>query len=164
MPTAEQPLLTDAAMAWVGREFALPAATVSDESVRRFVVGTGDANPVYLDDDAARAAGYDAAIAPPLICSALCRPVAPRAALTEDGRAEALVPPVGLGRAMAGETEVECLAPIYRGTRVSGRRRLDSLVAKEGKRRRFVVATWRTEYTDERGAVLVRETYRQILS
>jgi acyl dehydratase len=164
MSTVEGSLLTDEARAWVGTELVLADAVVSDDNVRRFVVGCGDVNPVYLDDAAARDAGYESAIAPPLICSALCRPVVPRGELAGDGRAEALMPPVGAGRAMAGETDVECLRPIYRGTRISGRRRLESLAEKEGRRRRFVVASWTTEYTDEHGRLLVRETYRQILS
>jgi acyl dehydratase len=157
-------LLTEQALSRVGVEVELPATVVSTDAVRRFVAGTGDTNPVYLDDDAARAAGFRSAIAPPLICSALARPVVPRAELADDGRAAALGVPVGAGRAMAGELEIECLRPLYHGTRITGRRRLVALEEKAGRRRAFVLATWTTEYVDDGGEVLVRETYRQILS
>lgn len=157
-------LLTERARSWLGVEIELPAVVVSADAVRRFVAGTGDANPVYLDDDAARATGYRSAIAPPLICGALARPVVPRPELAADGRTAALGVPVGEGRAMAGELEVECVRPVYHGTRISGRRRLVSLQEKAGRRRAFVLATWSTEYVDDAGDVVVRETYQQILS
>lgn len=51
---------------FVGREF--PAGfvyEVSREKIREFAEAIGDSNPLYLDPDAARAAGYPDVIAPP---------------------------------------------------------------------------------------------------
>ena len=160
----EGSLLTAEALAWVGREVELPEVVVSDDNIGRFLAGTGDRNPLYTDDEVARQAGHDAAVVPPLACMALSRPVVPVCELASDGRAEILRPPVGAGRAMAGQLEVECVRPLYRGGRVRGRRRLVSLEEKQGRRRRFVLATWQTEYRDQAGELVVRETYQQILS
>ena len=50
-----------------------PAVTATDEvnlpTIRRWVEAMGDANPIYVDDDAARAAGRDGIVAPPAMLS-----------------------------------------------------------------------------------------------
>lgn len=63
-------LLTDDLRAQIGREitYAAPEAYGS-AAFRYFAIAIGDDNPLYVDRDAAAAAGYDDVIAPPtLVC------------------------------------------------------------------------------------------------
>lgn len=52
--------------AFVGRSFRAEGTfEVSREHIRRFAVAIGDPNPVYVDPEAAKAAGHPDVIAPP---------------------------------------------------------------------------------------------------
>ena len=63
-------LLTDELRAWVGREAVYTAPEeLGRAALRYFARSIGDDNPLYTDDDAARAAGLDGVVAPPtLVC------------------------------------------------------------------------------------------------
>ncbi len=53
---------------WIGRKTPLrPLEIISAADVRRYVDATGDANPLWLDDDFARSAGYRSRILPPTL-------------------------------------------------------------------------------------------------
>src|SRR5512147_2250371 len=53
---------------WVGRQTPLrQLEIISAADVRRYVDATGDANPLWLDDDSARAAGYRARLLAPTL-------------------------------------------------------------------------------------------------
>jgi acyl dehydratase len=54
--------------AMVGTEVALGAFPVTAEGIRAFAEAVGDLNPLYLDAEAARQAGYPDVIAPPTFC------------------------------------------------------------------------------------------------
>src|SRR5262250_216630 len=51
-------------------------------------------------------------------------------------------PPVGEGRGMNGESQLEFHRPLRLGDHLHSRRRLVSLDPKEGRRRSMVIATW----------------------
>lgn len=63
-------LLTDEIRALVGREVVYTAPEeLGRAAMRYFALAVGDDNPVYTDDDVARAAGLDGVMAPPtLVC------------------------------------------------------------------------------------------------
>src|SRR6266536_6531140 len=53
---------------WIGRKTPLrPVEIISASDVRRYVDATGDANPLWLDDDFARSAGYRSRLLPPTL-------------------------------------------------------------------------------------------------
>jgi acyl dehydratase len=52
----------------IGKEIPLATVTVNAEDIRKFAEAMEDLNPLYLDVEAARAAGYPHVIAPPLFC------------------------------------------------------------------------------------------------
>ena len=53
---------------WIGRKTPLRLLEIiSAADVRRYVDATGDANPLWLDDDFARGAGYRSCILPPTL-------------------------------------------------------------------------------------------------
>lgn len=63
-------LLTDEIKAWIGREAIYEAPEeLGNASIRYFALAVGDENPLYFDEEYARAHGYDGVIAPPtLVC------------------------------------------------------------------------------------------------
>ncbi|MEQ9639821.1 MAG: MaoC family dehydratase N-terminal domain-containing protein [Alphaproteobacteria bacterium] len=67
-------LLTDELKSWIGREVVYPAREpLSRASIRHFALALDDANPLYTDRDAARAAGYRDVIAPPTLVCETCQ-------------------------------------------------------------------------------------------
>jgi acyl dehydratase len=73
--SAERPaLLTDELRAMIGREVRYPAREpLGRASIRYYVLAVGDDNPLYTDDDYARAAGYRSVIAPPTLVCETCQ-------------------------------------------------------------------------------------------
>ena len=59
MTDSPESILTPELRSWIGRS-SRPAQleTMAASDVRRYVDATGDANPLWLDDDFARSAGY----------------------------------------------------------------------------------------------------------
>jgi acyl dehydratase len=52
----------------VGREYPPVVYAVGREKVREYAAAVGETNPVHLDPEAARAAGYADVVAPPMFC------------------------------------------------------------------------------------------------
>jgi acyl dehydratase len=52
----------------LGKEVPAGNFVVTAESIRAFAEATGDVEPLYVDPEAARQAGYPSCIAPPLFC------------------------------------------------------------------------------------------------
>jgi acyl dehydratase len=50
----------------VGRTYAPTVYAVGREKIREYALATGETNPLHLDLDAARAAGHDDLVAPPM--------------------------------------------------------------------------------------------------
>ncbi len=67
-------LLTDALKAWIGREVRYPAREeVGRSAIRYFALALKDDNPLYRDDDFARAAGHPSVVAPPTFVVETCQ-------------------------------------------------------------------------------------------
>jgi acyl dehydratase len=61
-------IITPELRQWIGRKTPLrQLEIISAADVRRYVDATGDANPLWLDDDFARAAGYRGRLLPPTL-------------------------------------------------------------------------------------------------
>lgn len=94
---------------FIGRSYPAPEPyEVSRVKIREFATAIGDTNPIYLDREAARAAGHPDVIAPPTF------PIV----FTLTGAGEALKDPeFGLNFAMVvhGEQRFEYRRPIYAG-------------------------------------------------
>ncbi|NUW45049.1 MaoC family dehydratase N-terminal domain-containing protein [Nonomuraea rhodomycinica] len=94
---------------FVGRTYASSAPyEVSRVKIREFAAAIGDANPIYRDKEAARAAGHPDVVAPPTF------PIV----FSLQGGSEALVDPdLGLNIAMVvhGEQRFEYTRPVHAG-------------------------------------------------
>jgi acyl dehydratase len=67
-------LLTEELETWIGREAHYPAREeLGRASIRYFALAMADDNPLYVDDDYAREAGYASVIAPPTLVCETCQ-------------------------------------------------------------------------------------------
>jgi acyl dehydratase len=65
MTDSSDSIITPELRSWIGRKSRLAQLeTISASDVRRYVDATGDANPLWLDDDFARSAGYRSRLLP----------------------------------------------------------------------------------------------------
>ena len=63
-----------ASPAAVGKEFPPTRYAVGREKIREFALATGETEPLHLDVDAARAAGFPDVVAPPMFCVVYAAP------------------------------------------------------------------------------------------
>ncbi|WP_161958456.1 MaoC family dehydratase [Ornithinimicrobium cavernae] len=149
-------LLTDEARSWVGMEIEYPEFEITARDIARYASGMGNPVPAYVDPP-------DDLTAQPLLYTALIRPIVESGTLTEDGLTQDRRAPVGEKRVMFGGIDIEIVRPLVAGDKIHGKRRLESLEEKQGRRENFVLATWKTTYWDADDTVVMRETSLQIL-
>ena len=65
------PVKTDA----IGKSFAPAVYAVGREKVKEYAAAVGETNPIHLDHEAARAAGYTDVVAPPMFAVVYSAPV-----------------------------------------------------------------------------------------
>lgn len=123
--------------AWIGRKTPLrQLEIISAADVRRYVDATGDANPLWLDDDFARSAGYRSRILPPTLVGWV-----PFSFKEDTERANA--DPTDLRRQLplpseytnvrnAG-SETEWVEPAYLGDQLSTQSSIVDITARQGK-------------------------------
>jgi len=157
--TATDPnsLITDEMRAWVGRAvgpFPIPEQIAASD-VRRFLDATGDDNPLWTDDDYARAAGYRQRAVPPMLILELYR----RASGTGEEDAalwhELPWPPGHTDTRNAGN-EVEWVAPVYLGDQLTVEHRIVDLVARRGRAGIGLYLTRESVFREQTGNVVVR--------
>jgi acyl dehydratase len=140
---------------WIGRATELmplpEEVTASD--VRRYVETTGDCNPLWLDDEVARSAGYRARVVPPMLLIELVW----RLKSTDASRMTDRVPlPPSYVDTRNVETSMEWLEPVYVGDRISIRHCIRDIVGRSGRRGLGVYITRETEYVRADGHPVAR--------
>lgn len=115
---------------------------VGREHIRSFALAIGDPNPLYLDPDAARAAGYRDVIAPPTFLTALT--------MRFGGDGPVADQTLGLNYALVvhGEQTFIHHRPVHPGDRLSS----SSFIEDIRDAGRNELLTMVTEVTDEAGA------------
>lgn len=129
-----QSLLTPEALASVGQEKPLRYGVISAADIAKYCAAVDDANPLYHDRAAARAAGHADIIAPPLFPFAATRPSPKLDRLLDDGQFDDLAPP-GMQhlQSMAASQEFEIYRPAVVGEQVIERVKFGSMDEKEGR-------------------------------
>jgi acyl dehydratase len=149
-------LLTDALRARIGEERVYTAPEeLGRASIRYYALAVGDDNPLYTDDEYARAHGYDGVIAPPtLVCDTNQYCALPRDENGFAGHEWGLdVPGTRLVR---GGNTYEFHRPVRPGDVVTARWRLVDMVERRGRDGQdMLVVTSRAVYTDASGDTLV---------
>jgi len=159
-PTTEAlTTLHAAAVPLIGRRDELVLGAVLRKDFQRFAATVGDFNPLYFDEDAARAAGFPGLIAPPLYLSSIMGWLAgpPENALREDGLADIDLLPVALPglRLMGGGQDIQFVNTVHENTQVLLRRELADVHWRVGRTGGILLFTVRRDYCDGHGEVLV---------
>jgi acyl dehydratase len=137
MTESAETIITPELRSWIGRSTPLTNLEIINASdVRRYVDATGDANPLWLDDDYARSAGYRGRIIPPTLVGWV--PFS-----FKEGTERAITDPTDLRRQLplpAGYTnvrnagsETEWLQPTYLGEQLATQSSVIDIVARQGK-------------------------------
>jgi acyl dehydratase len=135
-------------------EFDLP---VTAERVKEFALAVGENNPLFYDDEAARAQGMPGAVAPPTFSVTQIFEV-PR-----DDRESRLGADLEYSRVLHGEQEFRINRLPLVGETLKGTMRIAKDFEKEGKRggsMRFV--TYETKFTDTQGDEVLTALYTLI--
>jgi acyl dehydratase len=152
-------VLTAEVRAWIGRssdtrDFPEP---ISASDVRRYLDATGDRNPLWLDDEYARAAGYRGRLVPPLFVAALTRRI-PVTDSPEDRVFWQHQVPVlsGYTNTRNAGTELEFLAPIYVGDQISVQTHIVDITARRGRTGLGIFVTRILEFRNQHGEPVIR--------
>lgn len=149
----------------VGTVAATASGEVNRREWQRWAVAVRDHNPLWFDADAARTAGYDDVVAPPLYVQYAVLGVTPLDGLRPDGSSGAvsgnLVFPEAPKRMAGGESTTFHL-PCYHRDEITMVRTIESIVDKQGRSGPFVLVTWRTTYTNQRDELVAEASTSMI--
>jgi acyl dehydratase len=127
---------------FIGREYPADGVyEVAREKIRDFAIAIGDPNPIYLDTDAANAAGHRDVVAPPTFLTVLGFRFAMNSPVVD--------PDFGLNYALVvhGEQRFVAHRPVYAGDRLVSVQIVDNI--RDAGRNELVLM--RTEVSTESG-------------
>ena len=154
-------LLSEELRCWIGREAHYPAREeLGRASIRYFVLAMGDDNPLYVDDDYARQAGYPSVIAPPTLVCETCQ-YAHQSPNADGYIGHEWQLPLPASRLVRAGNDYEFMRPVLPSDRISVTWTLENIVEKSSSRggtQLFVTSVAR--YCDAAGEIVAinRET------
>jgi acyl dehydratase len=157
-------LIPDETRALIGTVTGQPVTgTITKKDAQRYAQAVDDLNPLYFDEEIARANGYRGLLAPPTFLAHVVVQGRPLSDLREDGlfRGGARLA-LRVKRVMFGGEEWDFLAPVYVGDTITAETRLKSMEEKDGSSGRFVLTTNETTYTNQDGEVVARARQKSI--
>lgn len=105
----------------IGRESEPVVQDVERSAIRRFAEALGDANPIYVDEGAARAAGHPGIVAPPTFATTL---------VVNDRFRHSL--DLGTRNVLHGEQVIEMVRPLVAGDRITVKSRVADVQERTG--------------------------------
>lgn len=116
---------------WIGHELGRSVLTLERGRLRFFAKAIGETDPIYLDESAARDAGYADLPAPPTFLFA---------AELDSGAMFALLDRLGVPhqKVLHGEQSFEYLAPVVAGDTVTVSSRVKNIYDKKGGALEFI--------------------------
>ncbi len=134
----------------IGRESEPVVVEVERGAIRRFADAIGDPNPIYAEEEAARAAGHPALAAPPTFPTVLTLNERFRHALD-----------LGTRAFLHGEQQIEYVRPLVAGDRITVKSRVADVQERAGGGGPTDILILEDEGRDAQGAVVFRT--REIL-
>ena len=151
-------LVPDEARALIGQPLSEPVtSTITAKEAQRFAYAAGDLKPIYFDEEAARAAGYEALVVPPTFLAWALAPFRPATEVRTDGLYRGgggRTFKLRVQRMMFGGEEWDFLHPVYAGDAITSTTRLKDLEEKVGGSGPFVLQTTETTFVNQDGAVV----------
>ncbi len=129
----------------IGRESDPVVHDVEKGAIRRFAEALGDPNPVYVEEDAARAAGYPSLVAPPTFPAVLA---------VNDRFRHSL--DLGTRSFLHSEQQVEYGRAIVAGDRITVKTRVADVQERAGASGPMDILVLEDEGRDPQGAVVFR--------
>jgi acyl dehydratase len=152
----EDSLISDDMRAQIGKRSDASSAEVDKTSIRLFARSVGHTDPIYYDEDAAKAAGYRNLPAPP---GYLGTPIFnPSRAAGRGVNPLAMQTPRPLTRILNGGTEIEYLGDICAGDVLTSESYIDNLAERTGGIGQMLIVTSKTEYKNQEGEVVAVST------
>ncbi len=136
----------------IGRESEPVVHDVEKGAIVRFAEALGDPNPIYVDEIAARAAGYPALVAPPTF------PVV----LTVNERFRHSLD-LGTRSILHGEQQFEYARPVVAGDRITVKSRVADVQERAGASGPMDVIVIEDEGRDDRGELVFKTRAMLIL-
>src|SRR5512138_2131929 len=136
----------------IGRESEPAVHEVEKGAIRRFAEALGDPNPVYVDEAAARAAGFASLVAPATFAVALTSNERFRHSLD-----------LGTRSILHSEQQFEYARPIVAGDRITVRSKVADVQERAGASGPMDVIVVEDEGSDDGGAVVFRTRATLIL-
>ncbi len=118
---------------FIGREYPAFSADVEKGRLRQFAAAIGETDPLYTDEDAARAAGYASLPAPPTF---------PFAIAMDAGQSFNILADMGIdvSKAVHGAQGFTYRRPICAGDRITGVQKITNVFEKKGGALLFIEA------------------------
>lgn len=148
-------LLTEEAMAPIGRVVRMRRGLVTATDIAKFCSGIGEDGAEHRDEAAARAMGYSGIVAPPTFPALTTRPIPPRTGFLPDGQYDDAAPP-GLGhlQTMLGGQDWTIHRSARVGEIIEERRTVLSMEEREGKTGPMAIVRSEQAFTNETGEAI----------
>jgi acyl dehydratase len=161
MIDSAESIITPELHSWIGRKSALiQLETMSASDVRRYIDATGDANPLWFDDEFARSVGYQSRLLPPTLVGWV-----PFSIKESDSGAEAIdlrrqlpLPKEYTNVRNAG-SETEWLQPVYCGEQLSTQSCILDIVARAGRAGVGIYVTQEEQIFNSRQEIVIRRRH-----
>jgi acyl dehydratase len=155
-------LISDELKTWCGRiigPIPLPEP-ISVSDLRRYINATDDRNPLWLDDDFARSAGYRSRVVPPAMIAELYRRSEGSTGTHSDNLWEAMPLPKDYTESRNAQAEFEWFEPVYVGDRLTITHKMTDIVARKIRSGVGIFVTREMAFRREQGnlLLLVRQT------
>ncbi|MGZ9130679.1 MAG: FAS1-like dehydratase domain-containing protein, partial [Candidatus Binatia bacterium] len=160
-------LITTEMSSWIGRATApTPLIVMTLSDVRRYVDATGDRNPLWCDDDYAKAAGYQGRILPPALVGWVPFSIRENpdgsSAEAPDLRRQIPVPANYTNVRNAG-SETEWLQPVYPGESLLTQSCLVDIIARQGRAGLGIYITQEEQILNSGGETVMRRRHTMAL-
>lgn len=133
----------------VGLQLAGATLFVERGKVRELALALGEDDPVFRDEAAARAAGFERIPAPPTFTTTIAHWLGADMGIGELG--------LDLRRLLHGEASWEYLAPVYVGDELRAERCVTDVTTRDGKRGgTMTLVTVTTDFINQDGTTVIR--------
>jgi acyl dehydratase len=136
----------------IGRESDPVVQDVEKNAIRRYAEALGDPNPIYVDEGAAKAAGYPTLVAPPTFAATL---------VVNDRFRHSL--DLGTRNVLHGEQVIETARPIVAGDRITVKTKVADVQERTGPSGTMDFLVLEDEGRDEKGELVFRTRETLIL-
>jgi len=134
---------------FVGKAFEPFTFEVDKSKIRELVQALGDDNPIFVDDEAAQAAGLPGIVAPPTFPTLF--------KMWGEGGSSPHIKAMGgnVLRLLHGEESFEYFGLIRPGDKITGQTRVVSIEEKEGSSSRLDIVKLQTDYHNQHDELVV---------